>query len=233
MLKEFWLFVANVLANWQATVTGGCIGVAILLIEHWTKKSLTWRALWYLLAFGLFMSCFLAWHDEHRNSEVLIMDKADVTAKLASCAGDLKAAEAVRRLLNSQAVSQQGTINTQQSTVNTCVVTLAKMAAGEPERVYVWPVGIGIIKQPIVTELVVVTTRPEMFRGNLECEAPFQIFDWTLTSAAVRMGTTMRQISPTKYHLGILSPIWEPTTPIVVNVLSKVTLSDCKFSLGQ
>ena len=231
MLTEFWTFIANVLANWLATVTGGIIAVIILLIEHRTGRSVTWKALWSLLGFGLFVSCFLAWHNEHRNSEVLIKEKASISGQLASCTANSRASNAVRQLLETQTGSQQLTIDTQQSTINKCVFTLSKMAVGEPSYVHTWTVGIGIVKRPIITEIILVTNRLQTVRGNLECNEPFNIFDWTMTGAGVRMDVRTQKISANQYRLETTSPLWEPQAPVVVNTASDETLHDCKFTL--
>lgn len=74
------MFIVNVLANWQAIVTGGVIAVVILLIEHRLNRNLTWKVLWYVLGGALFVSCFLAWHDEHHNAEVLKGEKSNLTS---------------------------------------------------------------------------------------------------------------------------------------------------------
>jgi hypothetical protein len=81
MPSEFWMFIVNVLSNWQAIVTGGVIAVAILLIEHKINRNLTWKFLWYILGVALFVSCFLAWHDEHHNAEELKVEKSDLISQ--------------------------------------------------------------------------------------------------------------------------------------------------------
>ena len=206
--------------------------VAFGLFEKFRHKETAKWLFWGLATVLLLVAFYQAWSDEHRNSQVLIDEKADIRGKLASCTGDLRASDGVRQLLEAQTRSQQLTINAQQSTTNTCVVTLAKTAIGEPPNVYVWTVGIGIIKRPVVTEMVLVTNRRETFRGNLECTEPFNVFDWTMTGTGVRMGVGTQKISARQYHLETTSPLWEPHDPIVVNAISDQTLHGCKFTIA-
>jgi hypothetical protein len=67
MSIEIWMFIANVVSHWGSLLTGGLIAVAILAIEHWLNRNITWRTFVYVVGVALFISCFLAWHDEHHN----------------------------------------------------------------------------------------------------------------------------------------------------------------------
>lgn len=81
MANELWLFFLNVIAHWQALLTGGLLALAILIYEHRNGKNVSWRFLLSLMGMALFVSCFLAWHDEHHNSEVLEHDKSKLTGQ--------------------------------------------------------------------------------------------------------------------------------------------------------
>lgn len=71
MMTEFLKFGSEVFSHWQSLLTGGIIAVAILIYESLAKKSLTWRALLYVMGLALLISCFLAWRDEfHRANEL-------------------------------------------------------------------------------------------------------------------------------------------------------------------
>lgn len=76
MIGEFWMFVFNTLAHWQSLLTGGIIALFILFVEHYKRKSISWRALLLIMGISLFISSFLAWRDEHQNSEILKVENA-------------------------------------------------------------------------------------------------------------------------------------------------------------
>jgi hypothetical protein len=81
MANNIWIFIVNVGAHWTTLPLGGVLGMVILLIEHRLKRSLSWKVLWYILGAALFVSCFLAWQDEHHNAEVLKDQKANLTSE--------------------------------------------------------------------------------------------------------------------------------------------------------
>jgi hypothetical protein len=81
MPSEFWMFVVNVLANWQTLLTGGFIAATIFLVEHKMNRNVPWKVIGYVLGGALFLSCFLAWHDEHHNAEVLKVEKYNLTSQ--------------------------------------------------------------------------------------------------------------------------------------------------------
>jgi len=81
MPNEIWMFAINVICHWGSLLTGGVIAVAILFIEHWTKKNITWRTFLYAVGTAMFMSCFLAWHDEHHNAAVLKEEKSQLSSE--------------------------------------------------------------------------------------------------------------------------------------------------------
>lgn len=81
MISEFWMFVFNTLAHWLSLLTGGIIALSIFLVEHYKNKSISWRALLLIMGTSLFISSFLAWRDEHQNSELLKVEKATLVGE--------------------------------------------------------------------------------------------------------------------------------------------------------
>jgi hypothetical protein len=74
-MGEFWEFTKSVINHWQTLGTGGIITFLILWWEKY-YKSLSKRI--FALVFGglfLFLSCFLAWRDQHRYIQDIIKEK--------------------------------------------------------------------------------------------------------------------------------------------------------------
>jgi cell division protein FtsB len=78
MLHEFWLFVVNVACRYPPLVTGGVIALVIMLYERIRKKVVPRKIFLAVMGSALFLSCFLAWHDEHHNAETLKQDKREL-----------------------------------------------------------------------------------------------------------------------------------------------------------
>ena len=98
------MFLVNVVQHWQSLLTGGLIAMAVFIYEHKKGKSVPWRVLVGIMGLCLFISCYLAWHDEHQNSEALKRDKA----KLTSDKGALEARVDEKQNQINQLLSQLG-----------------------------------------------------------------------------------------------------------------------------
>jgi predicted secreted protein len=79
MFNEILLFLFNVLHHWLALVTGGVIVLLIALYEYKKGKSVPWRRYQFIMGLALFVSCFMAWHDEHHTAEILKLEKSQLT----------------------------------------------------------------------------------------------------------------------------------------------------------
>jgi hypothetical protein len=194
-------------------------------------KNLRWIGL-----FCILFACYQAWDIEHKNLEQAINGpdgKIAAWSNYTRCDAERSSLRELTDTYSSQLENQRGIITNQQSTIDTCMVTLTKNIVGEPLRPLVWTVGLGIIKTPILTEMVLVTNRQTTLRGDLECDEPFDIFDWTLASGGIRMGVMDTKLSPRDYYLQTSSPLWEPRVPIIVNTTSNSTLHGCKFTPRQ
>lgn len=61
---------------------GTVVAMGILLYEKYSGKPLRWSWVAAFFLFCLFVSCYQAWVDEHRNSDELIKDKLDLSMQL-------------------------------------------------------------------------------------------------------------------------------------------------------
>ena len=84
MLNEFWLFVVNVAYHYPSLVTGGVIALGIMLYERIRRKNIPWQIFLVVMGSAVFLSCFLAWHDEHHNAEILKQEKFNLTVSSTS-----------------------------------------------------------------------------------------------------------------------------------------------------
>ena len=108
-VHQLFLYLANVFSHWVASFGG----VALLVFEIWRKakgKEAHHRIFWGAAAVPLAIGMYQAWLDEHRNSEVLISEKASVWGQYNECQGNLKAEHTKSDLLDNQNRAQQTTI---------------------------------------------------------------------------------------------------------------------------
>jgi hypothetical protein len=76
-------FFAAILIYWISIVTGSVIAAGLWLLEHYWKKAITWGWCVAIALFSLFISCTLAWIDEH---DALVSAQQKVTTNEANSA---------------------------------------------------------------------------------------------------------------------------------------------------
>jgi hypothetical protein len=254
MVNEFWMFVGNVLANWLSTITGGVIATVILLIEHKFNKNVTWKVLWGFLGFGLFVSCFLSWHDEHHNLQQVIAEKADFAGKLSTCSGHLEAMSVKADILDSQTRNQQSQINTdqtlvasQQSTLNSsqlatnsCLLALGKQGSPSSLITKATPlqfnnIGKDETGREIGVTVIVITTNKTVspVHGLVSCTKRLDRYvgtDLAVPGSAVMMINNGPDGNGS-VRLGMEGASWTPEAPIIVTVLSYTDVGACSVKL--
>jgi hypothetical protein len=72
-------FFSAILIYWVSIVTGSVIAAGLWLLEHYRKTAITWGWCVAIALFSLFVSCTLAWIDEH-DLLVNAMQKANTEA---------------------------------------------------------------------------------------------------------------------------------------------------------
>src|SRR5258707_8674603 len=169
--KDIGAWLAAVVEHWELIVVTGAIPFFLDLVDKMFDWKMPKKFYVVFIAIGLVLAMFSAWREEREGKDNSETKQHQFEQKFNQC-------DAEHSTLKNLADTYASQLANQQATVNTCVVTLAKNAAGEPQRTMVWTVGLGIVKQPIVTEMVLVTNKATTFRGNLSCENPFHIFDW-------------------------------------------------------
>jgi hypothetical protein len=82
-IPDLILFLYTILCYWQGLISGGLVTAAVVLFERLTKYHLKKRAYVGLFVCGfLFVSCFLAWRDEHRRAMNLAFDTVRLKATI-------------------------------------------------------------------------------------------------------------------------------------------------------
>lgn len=115
---------------------GGVALMIFAIIEKLRKKDTEAWIFWGAAIACLFIACYGAWVDEHNNASTLIAEKANVWSQYNGCSSGLKEKDADIRGWGNRFSDQvghlatlQSTVNSQQSTFNLCVTTLAKANA--------------------------------------------------------------------------------------------------------
>lgn len=232
-LAEIGDWLAAIMHHWEVVVATGAIPFAIDIVDKLVDWKMPKRYYAIFLGVGLLLAMFLSWDEEHRNFSASDRARNTADTNYRQCDSERATLRTLNESLSSQLSGDTQFIDNQQGTLNSCVVALAKNAVTEPLHVSVWMIGVGIVKTPTLTEMALITNRQTVIRGNLECDEPFNVFDWNLPSGGARMNVSTNQISPNKWFLQTLSPPWETQVPVMVTAVSNSTLHGCRFTPQQ
>ena len=229
-------WVVAVFEHWHGWVSGGVLAFFLEVGDRLKKWEIKPRIFAVILGVGLFWSVFAAWRDEHHNTATVIDEKAKAVGDLGTCSGDLKTETEKSKLLERQNLQQQITTNSQQDSLNRCIVALGSAIRPERLRTEAWYVGTVVEKRnpqhlymgtwvgmtnKIVTPIRLLVT----CEGNVA-----DVGGWVLGTGGMMSGGWGGRFSPKKYGMGITSPSWTPANPLLVTVYAdQRDLGTCKF----
>jgi hypothetical protein len=237
-MSEFLGFLGNVLAHWIALMSG-LFSLVLALIgqaKKWRRE--VPRLFWVFAAFAVYVSCFQAWKDEHRNSEVLKQEKAALTGENNTCTFERALLERDVQSLNSihatdadSVANGRKTIDHQVAQIGQCLIDEGKMnpVINTKFKVLVIPfkdADVSYNAPPVPNQsvkwymmLIQVNRRQEPY-GTLSCA---QQFDIVTPPRITRITpglppdefTHPQQVDPGTYILHFLSgEVWEDSNPI-------------------
>jgi hypothetical protein len=214
---------ASLLEHWHGWLSGSILAFALELGEKiWDWKPPKKAFIWIVVC-GLAWSCFATWRDEHHNSEVLMVEKANLWTQYGQCDKERAVKATLADSLAKTAANQQGLLNGQQGTFNQCVLSLAKESTPEPLDLEVmrWQVGetYHFANVPYEVEffvLVATSNKPIMpTRGVLKCNAPFKVATSTLLTHSSALKADFEQLSANSAHVEFLYPPLSGKNPLV------------------
>jgi len=241
-VQELGLFLWAVIAHWQSYVTGGVVTAVVTVYERKTHHVLPWKyyALIFLISGGL-VAVFYAWHDEHRNAQVLIDQKAEVYGLLGTCNGHLEAQTEKANFLDAQNHTQQQAINAQQQTLtaqqetmnsqqqtansqqgamNSCVVALGKANTPEPQTIVMREHGVDLGTTKAKREMeVLMLTNKTITPVHLQfgCQSEVRDIQAYIAGAGMQAGGN-RMLGTHGTEISISTPAWTPQNPLIITV---------------
>lgn len=253
MLLNFLAFVVTVLSL-QFVLLGGCaLTVLVGLYERFvSKKILSTRAYVGVILLLLFFACFQAWQQEHESAnwrENALRGQAIQTGiesgKAKSCADSLRVAQDSLNKSQGATDGRAQQIASQQSSLSTCLVQLGKAQQSEPMRItahllrsepskrHVNVGGPGEVEVFERSYIILTSKAVTPIRLSVVCgvRSLHQASGYVAGTGAVMSGGWGGRLSPNSYGVGILSPAWTPTNPLVVTVASTEDPTRCEFGL--
>lgn len=216
MWREFWMFIPNVIEHWAALLTGGVIAFSIFMYEHRKQEAISWRILVTILGVALFISCFLAWHDEHANSETMIKEKSQAYSDLGTCRANLQS-ETTRADVNDQAVHNA------QSNLNTCMAAIGKNIPSTSPRITLLEdsVDTNTNRGAFTKQLIALTDKTiTPIRLRVMCGKKVNVISAHIAGAGIQMGGSSAVFNDRYSDVNIGSPAWGPTSPLIITIKS-------------
>ncbi len=187
----------------------------------------------------LFIGCYRAWVFEHRNAQNAMYGKdgkSEAWSKFNTCDADRSNLRNLSSTYSIQLENQRNFINSQQGTINTCVVSLAKLNQSAPLKIT--PFYLGVLegsKQPTVAPfsanfLLLTNKIITPVRLLVTCEPGLlQAGGGILGTAAMTGGGWGGRFSVKQFGVGFSSPAWTPASPMIVTVYSNEKELKCSF----
>lgn len=247
--SQLGLFIFAVFAHWQALATGGIVTASVGVYERKRRTSISWES--YVLIIGAFClySVFAAWQDEHRNTATVISEKAAAIGDKNSCQTDLRVQrvyamglEGINRNQQQTIEGERGTVEKNQGTINSCVVSLGKM---NPLINTHWTVTMhrvatqslhgryGAVATKQIYAVAISTNTRLRARGVFSCDQPFEAENLELEAdkfALIRASPVLQKTSDTEYQLSAETGSWVDGNPMMLTVFSADDALKCTFT---
>jgi hypothetical protein len=237
MIQDVWDFFVAVFTL-HFVLLGGCVLTVLVALweKYLSKRGISKGIHARVILFLLFFACFQAWQQEHQS-------KLGRERDLHTERGLTQASTTRER--HCQAVSEGKSYQ-----INSCLVQLGKAQQSEPLRVVGHLVPGGASKRLLVGQnadtgrrsqvdafertYVVVTNRIlTPVRLVVSCEGVVVKADGNILGTTTRyVGGWGGRLSAQSFGVGILSPAWAPTNPMLVTVMATVDPVGCRFSQG-
>jgi hypothetical protein len=238
-----WLFITD-LFHQILFYFGGVAAMGLLLWEKFSEKPVPWRWISPILLGCLFVSCYQAWLDEHRNSEQLIEEKLNISRQLGFWEGQSFAKDDAIRVRDQLLLQGLQTLGSTQQTENQTQQSLTSLSGKildltkpQPLEIYTKVMDIDKTSNPQVKAVVVVaetTARIGSFTGKIVCANPFGLQQVSLLQGMMSQSPAYHQVQgQTEIILNFSGSAWDTHQPLVAIIFGGTDLDSSKCRVTQ
>jgi hypothetical protein len=224
-MHTHWMFLFNVLAHLVASMSG-LASFAFSFWEHARQKKLESRVFFIVGFLCLIVAFDQAWQDEHRNSQILIAEKASAVSEKDFWKDqsyqkdhDLRSRDDVIAKSSAALIGEQSTENQTQTVLAQLANKIIDINKPEHLHVAVHQMVINAVQSPVLAVIVAETNKRVVgAKGTLTCLTPY-------VASQIEMITGMMNFSPsytlsgltTKFDFG--GNAWSPNDPVLFVVV--------------
>lgn len=210
----------------------GVVAFAFGIYEAAKKEKVASRILFFVGALALLVACDQAWQDEHRDVEVLVAEKSSISSERDFWKEQSYEKDASLRARDELLAKNYGVLASTESSL----ATLSNKLAGlqEPLKItaHLLPTQSSTQAQYRGTFLVLTNKAITPVRLLVTCDAEIQAGGQILGTGAMMGGGWAGRVTRSNKQsgIGILSPAWTPTNPLLVTIYStEAKLGFCSF----
>lgn len=207
------------------------------VVEYWRERKTEGWIFFAIAGLFLVFAFDQAWQDEHRNASVLEQQKSFLAAENSRLSGVDAAKDVdIRRLTESISESSTAIAKTQSSyaDLGNRILDISKPDKLKTKALFIgWIHGTEDPKRASFTgSWIVLTNRivtPVLM--TVTCDHPVvDVFGGPMEASATMSGSGRGQLAPGKFEIGVGSPAWTPTEPLLVTVRTNSPKLNCDFT---
>ncbi len=223
-MREHWLFVWNVLSHLVASMSG-VASFIMATVEHARQKKIESRMFFIVGVICLIVAFDQAWQDEHRNSQVLIVEKSAIYSERDFWKQQNYEKDAALRSRD-QLLGQNFTALTEtQKSASATQSSLAELSNkildlnSQKQRFTARRIDQfleGVLVNKHYSLFLVMTNLPAYEDIIVKCEQSFQIIDAQIIEGGPRFPNIITRLSPDQWRVKIPSPQVTNVHPLII-----------------
>jgi hypothetical protein len=238
-MHPHWLFIGNVAAHLVALMSG----IASFLMatwEHWKKRKIESRVFFFVGVICLCVAFDQAWQDEHRNSQLIIEEKALLSSQNGFWKEQSYAKDAALRSRDELLGKNFGVLANTQLSLADLSNRLLDVTGPGPRKIDVmsWKIPItytfaNVGKVQFWTLVVITNKSIVPIRGTLSCNADFTVIAENVLTHATSLRADYDILSPRSVHIEFAYPPVSAEHPLMFFASTKegTEISECLFKL--
>jgi len=223
----------------------GLVSFIFSLWEHARRQKIEAWAFFAVGCLCLIIAFDQAWQDEHRNSQILMAEKSAAIEGKNFWESQSYEKDSSLRTRDELLTKNYGVLAQTQSSFSQLsanwLTQFGKLSQVQPEHIavksFLYPEE-RTINGYYLYVVTAVTNKTKMsFTGSINCKNGFPSNVWGDMSGALNSGGIydihIMPVSATKFIVNVVSPAWNPDSPIVIMGRAKTDPGPCVFSDSQ